>query len=75
MESFRCAACRNVLSIPVRLVDLPAEPHWSLLDHHRVNPPLRDPGTYAIDEAPYGHDHVTGTFVLSPGDVRGARLA
>jgi hypothetical protein len=74
MDGFRCATCRNVLSVPVRLVDLPAGPHWSLLDHHQVNPPLLDPGTYAIDEAPYGRDRVTGTFVLSPGDVRGTRF-
>jgi hypothetical protein len=74
VECFRCAACRSALSVPVRLVDLPAGPHWSLLDHHHVNPPLLDPGTYAIDKAPYGRDHVAGTFVLSPGDVRGTRF-
>ncbi|MFI6332837.1 hypothetical protein ACIBBG_31585 [Micromonospora chersina] len=32
------------------------------------------PGTYAIDEAAYGRDQVVGTFVLSPGDVRGTRF-
>ena len=74
MESFRCARCGNALSIPVRLVELPAGPHWSLLDCHHVNPPLLDPGTYAIDEAAYGRDEVVGTFVLSPGDVRGTRF-
>ena len=58
----------------MRLVELPAGPHWSLLDHRHVNPPLLDPGTYAVDEAAYGRDHVAGTFVLSPGDVRGARF-
>jgi hypothetical protein len=56
------------------LVELPAVPHWSLLDCHHVNPPLLNPGTYAIDEAAYGRDQVVGTFVLSPGDVRGTRF-
>ena len=74
VEGFRCASCGNTLSVPVRLVELPTEPHWSLLDCHHVNPPLLDPGTYAIDEAPYGRDQVIGTFVLSPGDVRGTRI-
>jgi hypothetical protein len=74
VESFRCARCGNALSIPIRLVELPAEPHWSRLDCHHVNPPLLDPGTYAIDEAPHGRDQVAGTFVLSPGDVRGTRF-
>lgn len=74
VESFRCATCGNALSLPARLVELPAQPHFSLLDHHQVNPPLLDPGTYAIDEAGYGRDHVVGTFVLSPGDVRGTRF-
>ena len=74
MESFRCAKCGNALSIPVRLVELPPGPHWSLLDCHHVNPPLLDPGTYAIDEAAYGRDRIVGTFVLSPGDVRGTRI-
>jgi hypothetical protein len=74
MERFRCAGCGNALSIPVRLVALPAQPHWSRLDHHQVNPPLLDPCTYAIDEAAYGEDQVAGTFVLSPGDVRGTRI-
>jgi hypothetical protein len=44
------------------------------LDHHHVNPPLLDPCTYAIDEAAFGDDQVAGTFVLSPGDVRGTRI-
>jgi hypothetical protein len=74
VESFRCAECGNALSIPVRLVELPAQPHSSLLDCHHVNPPLLEPGTYAIDEAPHGSDQVVDTFVLSPGDVRGTRL-
>lgn len=74
MESFRCATCGNALSIPVQLVELAPGPHWSLLDCHHVNPPLLDPGTYAIDEAAYGRDQVVGTFVLSPGDVRGTRF-
>ncbi|GAA3764016.1 hypothetical protein [Micromonospora maritima] len=74
MERFRCANCGNTLSVPVRLVDLPAGPPRSLLDCHHVNPPLLDPGSYAIDEAAYGRDQVTGTFVLSPGDVRGTRF-
>jgi hypothetical protein len=74
VESFRCATCGNALSIPVQLVELPPGPHWSLLDCHHVNPPLLDPGTYAIDEAAYGRDQVVGTFVLSPGDVRGTRF-
>ncbi|MGI5149523.1 hypothetical protein ACQEVC_24795 [Plantactinospora sp. CA-294935] len=39
-----------------------------------MNPPLLDPGIYAIDEATYGRDQVVGTFVLSPGDVRGTRF-
>ncbi|BCJ75059.1 hypothetical protein CS0771_46030 [Catellatospora sp. IY07-71] len=63
-----------MLSILVQLVELPAGPHWSLLDHHHVNPPLLDPGTYAVDEAAFGRDGVVGTFVLSPGDVRGTRF-
>jgi len=74
VEGFRCARCGNTLSVPVRLVELPDGPHWSLLDCHHVNPPLLDPGTYAIDEAVYGRDQVAGTFVLSPGDVRGTRF-
>ena len=74
VEGFRCASCGNTLSVPVRLVELPTEPHWSLLDCHHVNPPLLDPGTYAVDEAAYGRDQVIGTFVLSPGDVRGTRI-
>jgi hypothetical protein len=73
MERLRCAGCGNVLSMPVRLVAMPAPPHWSLLDHHHVNPPLLAPGTYAIDETEHGRDRVTGTLVLSPGDVRGTR--
>jgi hypothetical protein len=74
VERFRCAECGNALSIPVRLVALPAQPHLSLLDHHQVNPPLLEPGSYAVDEAPYGRDQIAGTFVLSPGDVRGTRI-
>ena len=74
VEFFRCAACGNALSLPVRRVGLPAQPHSSRLSHHRVNPPLLDPGTYAIDDAGYGSDQVVGTFVLSPGDVRGTRF-
>jgi hypothetical protein len=74
VERFLCAVCRHALSVPVRVVHLPAGPHWSLLDHHHVNPPRLDPGTYAIDEGPYGRDRVAGTFVLSPGDVRGTRF-
>jgi hypothetical protein len=74
VERFRCAGCGNALSIAVRLVELPTQPHWSLLDHHHVNPPLLDPGTYAIDEVTYGRDQAVGTFVLSPGDVRGTRI-
>jgi hypothetical protein len=74
VDRFRCAECGNALSIPVRLVELPVQPHWSLLDHHHVNPPLLEPGSYAIDKAAYGSDQVAGTFVLSPGDVRGTRI-
>lgn len=74
MEVFRCATCGHTLSIPVRLVELPPAPHWSLLDCHQVNPPLLDPGSYAVDEAAHGHDQVVGTYVLSPGDVRGTRF-
>jgi hypothetical protein len=74
VESFRCATCENTLSVPVRLVDLPPQPHGSLLGHHHVNPPLLEPGAYAIDEIAYGRDQVAGTFVLSPGDVRGTRF-
>jgi hypothetical protein len=54
---------------------MPAPPHWSLLDHHHVNPALLEPGTYAVDQAEHGHDRVAGTYVLSPGDVRGTRFA
>lgn len=53
---------------------MPDGPHPSLLDCHHVNPPLLEPGDYAIDAAAYGRDQVTGTFVLSPGDVRGTRF-
>jgi hypothetical protein len=74
VDSFRCATCGNPLSGPLRRVDLPAGPHWSLLSHHQVNPPLLDPGTYAVDQAPYGRDQEAGTFVLSPGDVHGTRF-
>lgn len=69
-----CAGCGNVLSAPVRLVALPAAPQEHLLDHHHVNPPLLEPGAYAVDEVPYGRDKVKGTLVLSPGDVRGTRF-
>ncbi|WP_433064483.1 hypothetical protein [Dactylosporangium sp. CS-033363] len=74
MEVFRCAACGNALSVPVRLVELPPPLHWSRLDHHGVNPPLLAPGTYALDPAPYLRERITGTFVLSPGDLRGTRF-
>lgn len=74
VERFRCAWCGNALSIPVRRVELPAQPHSSLLDHHHINPPLLDPGTFAIAGAEYGRDRVVGAFVLSPGDVRGTRI-
>lgn len=74
VERFRCAGCGNALSEPVRLVTMPAPPHWTLLDHHSVNPPLLEPGTYAIETAERGRDRITGTFVLSPGDVRGTRF-
>jgi hypothetical protein len=63
-----------VLSVPVRLVAMPEPPHWSLLDDHHVNPPLLEPGTYAVDQTEYGHDRVAGMFVLSPGDVCGTRF-
>jgi hypothetical protein len=56
VESFQYATCGNALSVPVRLVELPAGLHWSLLDCHHVNPPLLDPGTHAIDESVYGRD-------------------
>jgi hypothetical protein len=74
VERFECATCGNALSVPVRLVELSAGPHWSLLDCHHVNPPRLEPGTYAIDVAAYGRDRVVGTFVLSPGDARGTRF-
>ncbi|MBL7258639.1 hypothetical protein [Paractinoplanes lichenicola] len=74
MDLFRCATCGNTLSVPIRLVELPAGPHWSLLSCHHVNPPRLAPGTYATDPSPYGRDQTTGTFVLSPGDVRGTRF-
>jgi hypothetical protein len=63
-----------VLSVPVRLVAMPTQPHWALLGHHEVNPPLLEPGTYAVDGAEHGRDRIVGTFVLSPGDVRGTRF-
>ncbi|GAA4605166.1 hypothetical protein GCM10023107_70920 [Actinoplanes octamycinicus] len=63
-----------MLSVPVRLVELPAGPHPSRLDHFRVNPPRLEPGGYAIDAAAYGRDRIAGTYVLSPGDVRGTRI-
>lgn len=74
MERLRCRQCDNVLSEPVRLVAMPATPHWSLLDHHHVNPPLLAPRTYTVDDAEFGHDRVVGTVVLSPGDVRGTQF-
>lgn len=74
VERFRCAWCDAVLSVSLRQVDLPAPPHWTLLDHHHVNPPLLPPGCYAVDEAERGRDRISGTYVLSPGDVRGTRF-
>ena len=74
MDSFQCVTCGNTLSFSLRLVELPDGPHWSLLDHHQVNPPRLEPGTYAIDVAPYGGNQLAGTFVLSPGDIRGTRF-
>ncbi|HCT75298.1 MAG TPA: hypothetical protein DGG94_06950 [Micromonosporaceae bacterium] len=74
MERFRCATCGNALSVPVQLVAMPTPPHWTLLSHHKVNPPLLEPRTYAVDKAEHGLDRVVGTFVLSPGDVRGTRF-
>ena len=74
MERFRCAGCGAALSVPVRLVDMPIAPHWSLLDHHHVNPTLLEPGTYAIDDGEHGCDRVVGSFVLAPGDLRGVRF-
>jgi hypothetical protein len=68
VERFRCARCGAVLSVPLRLVDMPVPPHWSLLDHHHVNPTLLEPGTYAVDDGEHGRDHIVGTFVLAPGD-------
>lgn len=75
MERLRCAECGGVLSAPVRRVEMPAPPHWSLLDHHHVNPALLVPGTCAVDQAEHGPARVAGTHVLSPGDVRGTRFA
>lgn len=72
MERFLCATCENVLSVPVRLVAMPVPPMF--LDYHHMNPPLLEPRTYAVDEAEHGVDRVVGTFVLSPGDVRGTRF-
>jgi hypothetical protein len=63
-----------VLSLPVRRVPLPPKPPGSLFDHHRVNPPLLEPLAYAVDEAESGRHRVSGTYVLSPGDVRGTRF-
>jgi hypothetical protein len=53
---------------------MPVPPHPSVLAHHRVNPPLLEPGTYTVDRAAYGHDRVVGSIVLSPGDVRGTEF-
>lgn len=75
VERLRCAGCGTVLSGPVRRVEMPAPLHWSLLDHHHINPALLEPGTYAVDQAEHGRDRVTGTYMLSPGDVRGTRFA
>lgn len=58
----------------MRLVEMPEPPHPWLLGHHQVNPPLLEPGTYAVDEAEHWSDRVTGSLVLSPGDVRGTRF-
>lgn len=74
VERFRCASCGAVLSVPLRLVDMPKPPHWSLLDHHHVNPTLLEAGTYAIDDSEHGRDRIVGTFVLAPGDLRGVRF-
>ena len=74
VERFRCAECGNELSLPVRRVDLPPQPDDLLLTHYRPNPPLLQPGTYAVDHAEYGRDRLAGTFVLSPGDARGMRF-
>ncbi|GIH02776.1 hypothetical protein Rhe02_08430 [Rhizocola hellebori] len=76
MERFRCASCDAVLSVPVRLVAMPPPPvqRWLVCCCHQVNPPLMQPLTYTIDQAPHGRDRIAGTFVLSPGDVRGTRF-
>lgn len=66
--------CGNTLSIAVRLVELPVGPSPELLDCHHVNPPRLSPGTFAVDPVPHGPDRETGTFVMSPGDVRGTRF-
>ena len=58
----------------MRHVAMPAPPHWSLLDHHHVNPPLLEPRTYTIEQAEDGNERTAGTLVLSPGDVRGTRF-
>ncbi|MBR7835772.1 hypothetical protein KDL01_21040 [Actinospica durhamensis] len=55
-------------------MDLPTQPHPFMLDHHRLNPTLLEPGTYAIDEAEVGSERVAGSFVLAPGDLRGVRF-
>ena len=67
---FRCAGCGSLLSRPVVRVPLPAPPELESLSHG-LNPPLLPAGTYAVDEAEFGIGRLRGTFVLSPGDVRG----
>jgi hypothetical protein len=64
MERLRCAHCGNVLSVPLRQVGVPEPPPATVLGYLHPNPPLLEPGTYAI-----GDD----VYILSPGDVRGTQ--
>ncbi|MEW2359622.1 hypothetical protein [Spirillospora sp. NPDC029432] len=75
MTVFACGACGDGLTGPVRRVPLPEE-RW-ISPPHTSEPaavPLMGPGVYAVDPEPYGDARVRGTYVLAPGEVRGALI-
>ncbi|MFG3190870.1 hypothetical protein [Streptomyces omiyaensis] len=52
MDLFACAGCGTALSVPVERVALPVEAHYDA--GHNWMPTLMEPGTYAVDPAPWG---------------------
>ena len=82
---FKCRQCRARLSVPVLLAALPGEAATPDVTPAGVScPPRMAPGTYAIDDEPFGPPYVPagdgryrvsggpqGTFVLASGDVAG----